>query len=78
MKAPFTISREKKEEMVTSIQDFYLNERQEEIGNLEAGFLLDFFMVEIAPIFYNQGIRDAHQFLSEKLEDVFEIEKIEK
>ncbi|SHN28074.1 DUF2164 domain-containing protein [Gracilibacillus kekensis] len=78
MKAPFTISKEKKEEMITSIQDFYLNERQEEIGNLEAGFLLDFFMNEIAPTFYNQGIKDAHQFLSEKLEDVFEIEKIEK
>ncbi|WP_235182849.1 DUF2164 family protein [Gracilibacillus boraciitolerans] len=45
---------------------------------MEAGFLLDFFMVEFAPTFYNQGVKDAHQFLSEKLEDVFEIEKTKK
>lgn len=78
MKIPFSISRDKREEMITSIQDYFLNERQEEFGNLEAGFLLDFFMVEFAPTFYNQGVKDAHQFLSEKLEDVFEIEKTKK
>ncbi|MGP4042109.1 DUF2164 domain-containing protein [Gracilibacillus sp. D59] len=78
MKTPFSISKEMRDEMIIAIQDYFAAERQEELGNLEAGFILDFFMLEIAPTFYNQGVRDAHQFLSEKLEDVFELEKVKK
>ncbi|SFM51818.1 Uncharacterized conserved protein, DUF2164 family [Gracilibacillus orientalis] len=78
MQTPFSLAKEKQDEMINTIQNYFATERQEELGNLEAGFILDFIMVEIAPTFYNQGVRDAHQFLSEKLEDVFEIEKIEK
>ena len=77
MATTFDISKEKREKMIASIQDYFLNERQEELGNLEAGFILDFFIKDIAPAFYNQGIQDAHQYLSEKLEDIFEIEKVE-
>ncbi|MGN8646855.1 DUF2164 domain-containing protein [Gracilibacillus sp. HCP3S3_G5_1] len=75
MQTPFSLSKENRDDMISSIQDYFAVERQEELGNLEAEFILDFFTNEIAPTFYNQGIRDAHQFLSEKLEDIFEIEK---
>ncbi len=78
MQPPFSLPKEKRDEMINAIQDYFAAERQEELGNLEAGFILDFFMINIAPTFYNQGVKDAHQFLSEKLEDVFEIEKAEK
>ncbi|WP_018932536.1 MULTISPECIES: DUF2164 domain-containing protein [Gracilibacillus] len=78
MQTPFSLPKEKRDEMIIAIQDYFAAERQEELGNLEAEFILDFFMVELAPFFYNQGVKDAHQFLSEKLEDVFEIEKVEK
>ncbi|UOQ84546.1 DUF2164 domain-containing protein [Gracilibacillus salinarum] len=73
----FTLTKETKDQMIVAIQDYYLREKQEEIGNIEAGFLLDFFMEKLAPTFYNQGIRDAHQFVSEKVEDLFELEKMD-
>ncbi|RCW63004.1 DUF2164 domain-containing protein [Saliterribacillus persicus] len=77
MKQPFELSKEKKEQLILSIKQYYLKERDEELGNLEAGFILDFIMKEIAPTFYNLGVEDAHHFLSEKLEDIFEIQRIE-
>ncbi|MDX8046889.1 DUF2164 domain-containing protein [Gracilibacillus sp. S3-1-1] len=73
-----SLSKAKQEDMIAALQDFFVQERQEELGNIEAEFMLDFIKKELAPAFYNQGVRDAHQFFSEKLEDVFEIEKMEK
>lgn len=32
-------------------------------------------MREIAPTFYNLGVRDSHTYVSNKLDDLFEIEK---
>ncbi|PWU66889.1 DUF2164 domain-containing protein [Gracilibacillus dipsosauri] len=75
MKSPFTLSHEERNEFITLIQDYYLREHNEELGNLQAGFLLDFFMREIAPTFYNLGVRDSHTYVSNKLDDLFEIEK---
>ncbi len=47
MKQPFELSKEKKEQLILSIKQYYLKERGEELGNLEAGFILDFIMKEI-------------------------------
>ncbi|HLQ71468.1 MAG TPA: DUF2164 family protein, partial [Bacillota bacterium] len=51
-------------------------EHSEHFGNLEAMLLLDFFTENIAPIFYNMGITDSHAYMTEKLDDIFEIEKV--
>ena len=75
MKLPFALTNDQREDFISLIQNYYLSERDEKLGNLEAGFLLDFFIREIAPSFYNIGVRDSHTYLSEKLDDLFEIEK---
>jgi uncharacterized protein (DUF2164 family) len=64
------LSKEKKEEMLSEIQSYFLNERNEEIGNLAAGLLLDFIIEKIAPEFINQGIYEAYHYIDERLEDV--------
>ncbi|OEH94016.1 DUF2164 domain-containing protein [Bacillus solimangrovi] len=64
-----------KHDMLNSIKSYFLNERDEELGDLAAMMILDFFSEEIAPHFYNLGITDAHQYMSEKLEDIFEIQR---
>lgn len=69
------ISKEMKESMMNSIKHFYATEKDEEIGDLKAMLLLDFFTEKLAPHFYNQGVSDSHAYLSEKLEDLFEIQK---
>ncbi|MUK88956.1 DUF2164 family protein [Ornithinibacillus sp. L9] len=75
MKPRFEFTKEQKDEMVQMIQVYYLEERNEEIGNLAAMLLLEFFMEKLAPIFYNQGVEDSHQYISQKLDDLFEIQK---
>ncbi|MFC4401534.1 DUF2164 domain-containing protein [Gracilibacillus xinjiangensis] len=75
MDLPFQLTKEKREEFIHLLQDYFFNERGESIGNLEAGFILDFIIKELSPTFYNIGIRDAHTFLNDKLEDLFELEK---
>ena len=54
-------------------------ELDREVGQFEAGFLLDFFAEEIGPYFYNRGLYDAQAILESRLEQVaeaiYEIEK---
>ncbi|QDP39325.1 DUF2164 family protein [Radiobacillus deserti] len=75
MKPVIPLSDSEKQNMIHLIQAYFLEERGEELGELAASFILDFFMKELAPIVYNIGIQDAHTFLQSKLEDVFELEK---
>ncbi|MDZ5713198.1 DUF2164 domain-containing protein [Jeotgalibacillus haloalkalitolerans] len=75
MTDPFSLHADVKHDMTNQIQTYFLNEHDEEIGQLKATLILDFFLKEIAPAVYNQGIADAHQFLEKKLEDLFSIQK---
>lgn len=71
----FELSKEKRSSMINSIREYFQNERDEEMGELAAGLILDFFMEELAAEFYNKGVQDAYKYMSDRLEDVFEIEK---
>lgn len=53
------LTDEMRDEAVASIQMYFLEERQQEMGNIAAGALLDFIMEEIGPSIYNRGVRDA-------------------
>lgn len=68
------LSKEQKEEMAAAIQRYFLQERDEEIGTLASSLLLDFIIKELAPEFYNQGVSDSHQFMNERIEDLFSLQ----
>ena len=61
--------------MVTEIKNYFLKDREEEIGDLAAGLMLDFIMGKLAPEFYNQGICDSHQYMHDAAEDLLSIRK---
>ena len=50
------VTKEKRDDMVRAIKSFFLTEREEELGDLAAGLILDFIIEELAPEFYNQGV----------------------
>ncbi|RKQ35644.1 DUF2164 domain-containing protein [Oceanobacillus halophilus] len=75
MKSKFKLEKDKKEELVESIQAYFEKEMDENIGDLKAMLFLDFIMEEIAPVFYNLGVQDSHAYVTKKLDDLFEIEK---
>ncbi len=77
MKSKLKLTKEAKEKAIEDIKNFFLNERDEEIGNLASSILLDFIIEKIAPAFYNQGLEDAISFMKERVEDMYGLEIVE-
>ena len=75
MKNKFELSKEKRDQMVGEIKSYFENEREEELGDLAASLILDFFIEKLAPEFYNQGVYDSYQFMTDKVEDLLGIQK---
>jgi uncharacterized protein (DUF2164 family) len=75
-KNKFNVSKEKRAEMVSSIKKYFLDEKEETIGDLAAGLLLDFIIKELGPEFYNQGVYDSYTFMNNNIEDLLSIQKI--
>jgi uncharacterized protein (DUF2164 family) len=69
------LSKEKKDYMISEIKTYFAKERNEDIGDLASALILDFITEKLAPEFFNQGITEAHKYMSERLEDVFSIQK---
>ncbi len=73
------ISKEKRRESITSIIDFFKNERNEEIGVIAAENILDHFLQNIGTDIYNQAIENSINLLKERFEDVaLDIESLKK
>lgn len=72
-------TKEETDIICRKIQLYFHEELEQEIGQFDAGFLLDFFAEEIGPYFYNRGLHDAQSILQSRLEDIgeaiYEIEK---
>lgn len=70
------LSKDARKSAIEEIQSFFLKERDEEIGNLGAEFLLDFILEKIGPVIYNQAIEDAHTLLLQQIEELYSLQKI--
>jgi len=69
------INEEKRQEMISAIQTYFLNEREDKLGDLAASLILDFFIEKLAPEFYNQGVYDSYIYMSDRIEDLLGIQK---
>lgn len=72
-------SSAQKELLIHKLQQYFSKELDQDLAQFDADFLLDFFTKEMGNHFYNQGVYDAQQLLSEKLDDIsdemFQLEK---
>lgn len=75
MKNSIKLSKEKREAMISTIKQYFYNERDEDLGDLAAAMILDFFIDELAVEFYNQGVQDAYRYMSDRVEDILGIQK---
>lgn len=57
-------------EIIERIKRYFLDERDEAVGDLQASFLLEFILKEIAPSVYNQAIKDAQAHLHGAVADL--------
>ncbi len=75
-----TFSKEEKEIITKKIQLYFSESLDQEIGQFDAQFFLDFFAEEVGSYFYNRGLYDAQAILERRLEDmseaIYELEKM--
>ncbi len=74
MNEKIKLNKEKKDHMIQAIKTFFLEKRDQDIGELAATLILNFFLEELAPEVYNQGVFDAHQYMKDRIDDIFEIQ----
>jgi uncharacterized protein (DUF2164 family) len=70
------LTKEQRTDMISSIKRYFKQEKGEEVGDLGAGLILDFVIDKLAPEFYNQGVSDSSQYISERIEDMTSIQII--
>ncbi|MBS4195413.1 DUF2164 family protein [Lederbergia citri] len=73
------LTAEKKREMIREIQQFFWEERGEEIGEIAAEAFFEFIKDRLGPVFYNAAIRDAREIAEQRMqtleEDLYALEK---
>ena len=73
-------SSDQKSQLVNQIQIYFERELDQDIGDFDAEFLLDFFTEKVGGFYYNEGLNDAKALLDDKLETItesfYELEKV--
>lgn len=77
--ADIEFSKTERDILIKKIRLYMQEELGQELGQFDAGFLLDFVAEEIGVYFYNRGLFDAQAVLEKRLdsiaEAIYEIEK---
>ncbi|NIM49267.1 MAG: DUF2164 family protein [Gemmatimonadales bacterium] len=64
------LSDEAKKQLISSIRRYFVENLEQEIGDLKADLLLDYFLKELGPTVYNKAISDAQAYFQEKTADL--------
>ena len=72
-------SSQDKENIIIKLQKYFIKELDIELEQFDADFLLDFISNEMGVYYYNKGLHDAQEILTEKIDTIsdaiYEIEK---
>ncbi|HQU88509.1 MAG: DUF2164 domain-containing protein [Zoogloeaceae bacterium] len=63
-------SSDEKTVLIARLKRYLEDELDQEIGQFEAGFLLDFISREIGCYYYNRGLNDAQAVMAKRLDDI--------
>lgn len=72
---PIELNKSDQQEAIRHIKEFFNEVRDESISDFQATSLLERFLHCIGPSIYNQAIADAHNLLTQKLDDLYGLEK---
>jgi uncharacterized protein (DUF2164 family) len=64
------LSDDRRGRILRSIKQHFLDEFDDPVSDFRADGLLDFFVRELGPPVYNQGVRDACAYMQNKLTDI--------
>ncbi|MDO9475807.1 MAG: DUF2164 domain-containing protein [Pseudohongiella sp.] len=66
-------SKKEKEIMIQKVKTYFREELNQDIGNFDAEFLIDFFAEQMGGFFYNRGLYDAETMISEKVSEISDL-----
>ncbi|HIF06570.1 MAG TPA: DUF2164 domain-containing protein [Gemmatimonadetes bacterium] len=66
----FEIDEERKERLISQLQEFFLDQFDEEISPFRAEQVLDFSSEALGPQIYNQAVQDARKYMQQQLDDL--------
>lgn len=69
------LSKEKRDDMISSIKTYFYEEKDEELGDLAASLMLDFIIDKLSNEFYNQGVFDSYRYINERAEEMLVLQK---
>ena len=70
MKKEIEIKKEKKLKLVSEIKSWFLDNRDEEIGDLQAELLIDFLTEKVGAEIYNQALNDSLYWFKGRMSDL--------
>ena len=62
--------KDAKQQAIASIERYFQENMDEEIGNLRAGALLNFFVEEIGPVIYNMAVTEVQERLQTRVMEI--------
>jgi uncharacterized protein (DUF2164 family) len=69
---PITFSKEEQRDLIPRIKAFVSQELDQEIGDLQASMLMDFFANSLGHAVYNRAIYDAQALIATKADEMAE------
>ena len=69
---PLKLQDDDRQQVQRRLQEYFLSERGEELGELAVTLLFDFIAEEVGPYFYNKGLGDARQRVEQLLAGIGE------
>ena len=67
---PIELPKPARQEAVASIERWFRENRDEKIGNIAAGTLLNFMLEEIGPSIYNHAVAQVQERLMARVSDI--------
>jgi len=64
------LSEERRAILINAVQRLFLDEFERDLSEFQASRLIEFFLGQLGPPVYNQGVHDARAHIQLKLEDL--------
>lgn len=62
--------KEKRKELIVSMQRYFEENMEDKLGNLQADTLLDFLLSELGSVVYNKAVADVQERLQARVMEV--------
>ena len=64
------LPKDVRQQAISSIERYFLENMDEKIGNIAAGALLGFFVDEIGPVIYNMAVTEVQERIQSRVMEI--------